>query len=234
MKCENCDNFSNQDKCPADCDPELIGTTEMNNDRWCPDVCSITFRPFFMWIDHPELGLVPTYGGPFDSYTIPTPDLPESKKVKLCDVEYTTFRFDHDAGSWIDEEEDSGLRVIAETHLLELEDRIEKYGEIIRTSNQIIHDKVVVEQCALIEFSVGDHEAAERWIYNDLAGPGFIPDVDDQYHDNAQHWWGANNAAPLKKCACGNPSHIICDNVTACSNLCWSKNKMMRDLKNMN
>ena len=217
-----------------DCGPELIGMTEMNKDQWCPEVCPITFRPFFMWIEHPDLGWVPTYGGPFDSYTIPSPCLPESGEVKRCDVEYTTFRYDHDAGWWIDEEEDPGIRVIAEDHLLGLQNRIDRYAETIRTSNKIIHDKVVVEQCALIEFSVGDHAAAERWIYNDLAGPGLIPNTDDQYHDNAQHWWGANNADPLRKCACGNPSHIIMDKVTACSNVCWSKNKMMNDLKDMN
>jgi len=37
---------------------------------WCPDRDPITLRPFFMWIEHPERGMVPTYGGPFDSYTL--------------------------------------------------------------------------------------------------------------------------------------------------------------------
>ncbi|MEE1886376.1 hypothetical protein [Pseudomonas carassii] len=41
--------------------------------RWYPDECPITGRQFFMWIEHPDDGMVPTYGGPFDSYTIPVP-----------------------------------------------------------------------------------------------------------------------------------------------------------------
>lgn len=50
-------------------------TTITNNkltdeQRWCPDVDPITRYPLFMWINHPELGYVPTYGGPYDSYTL--------------------------------------------------------------------------------------------------------------------------------------------------------------------
>jgi hypothetical protein len=65
------------------------------NSQWKPDVCPITGQEFFMWIEHPELGYVPTYGGPFDSYTIPTKDI---------DGEYSRERFDHDRGHWVDGE----------------------------------------------------------------------------------------------------------------------------------
>lgn len=238
MNCVECGNFSNQDRCPADCDPELLNNTGNQKggfeSQWCPEVCPVTFMPFFMWLEHPELGWVPTYGGPLDSYTIPTPCLPESDSVKRSEIKYTTFRFDHDAGCWLDEEEDPGVRLIADDYLLQLTKKVRNYAEIIRTSNQIIHDKVVIQQCALIEFSKGDNLAAERWIYNDLSGPGFIPNTDDPYHDNADLWWGANNSDPLRKCACGNPSYIIMDNVTACSEECWTLNSMMRDLHDMN
>nr|DAI18991.1 MAG TPA: Ead/Ea22-like protein [Bacteriophage sp.] len=65
------------------------------NNQWKPDVCPITGRRFFMWIEHPEFGCVPTYGGPYDSYTIPTRD---------SDGEFSCERYDHDIGGWVDGE----------------------------------------------------------------------------------------------------------------------------------
>lgn len=62
-----------------------------------PEKCPITRRDFFMEIDG-----VPTYGGPFDSYTIPemlgTPDQPWHER------ELFVRRFDHDRGHWVDDE----------------------------------------------------------------------------------------------------------------------------------
>lgn len=58
-----------------------------------PMKCPITGYPFFMLIEHPDLGEVPTYGGPFDSYTIPTSDE---------DGNYYRERYDHDAGGWVE------------------------------------------------------------------------------------------------------------------------------------
>ncbi len=63
--------------------------------QWRPEICPITRRPFFMWIEHPSDGMVPTYGGPLDSYTIPTLD---------SDGEFCCERFDHDEGCWVDSE----------------------------------------------------------------------------------------------------------------------------------
>lgn len=61
------------------------------NDTQYPQNCPITNRPFFMAISTPEGEIVPTYGGPFDSYTIPEKDE---------DGNYTTIRYDHDEGAW--------------------------------------------------------------------------------------------------------------------------------------
>jgi hypothetical protein len=85
--------------------PEVIATDK--NQGWCPDVCPLTGAPFFMWIEHYKTGqMVPTYGGPLDSYTIP---------VKHSDGSYYRERYDHDLGGWlIDESEDIGLVVVAE------------------------------------------------------------------------------------------------------------------------
>jgi hypothetical protein len=65
----------------------------MKEGRWRPDECPITGLRFFMWIDHPKLGYVPTYGGPFDSYTLSTID-----EDGLLRAE----RYDHDEGSWVE------------------------------------------------------------------------------------------------------------------------------------
>ena len=73
--------------------PDVKLSTSTN---W-PDKCPITRRAFFMEIDG-----VPTYGGPYDSYTIPemlgTPDQP------WHDRELFVRRFDHDRGHWVDDE----------------------------------------------------------------------------------------------------------------------------------
>lgn len=55
--------------------------------------CPITHRPFFMYMDHPELGSIPTYGGPFDSYSIPHVD---EDGCLRCE------RYDHDRGEWME------------------------------------------------------------------------------------------------------------------------------------
>ena len=74
---------------------------------WCPDVCPITGLPFFMWIEHHETGqMVPTYGGPYDSYTIP---------VRDKDGSYCRERYDHDRGGWLtDEVEDVGVQIVSD------------------------------------------------------------------------------------------------------------------------
>lgn len=58
------------------------------------DACPITGRLFFMNMHHDELGYVATYGGPFDSYTIPALD--DDGSELRCE------RYDHDAGHWVE------------------------------------------------------------------------------------------------------------------------------------
>lgn len=70
-----------------------------------PDRCPFTGREFWGNITHPELGEVATYGGPFDTYTLParTDD----------DEEYFVRRFDHDRGHWLlDDMEFIGLKLV--------------------------------------------------------------------------------------------------------------------------
>lgn len=84
-----------------------------------PPECPITRRPLFMAIEHPELGMVPTYGGPFDSYTIPYMD--GEAHQPWHERELFVRRYDHDLGGWRDDES-IPLRVIHEDVLHELQD----------------------------------------------------------------------------------------------------------------
>lgn len=89
------------------------------SDQWRPEICPITGRAFFMWIEHPTLGNVPTYGGPLDSYTIPTKD---------GNGEFSCERYDHDFGGWV-ESECLGLYLIddkEQCRVYELEERVKE------------------------------------------------------------------------------------------------------------
>ncbi|WLW63635.1 DUF3850 domain-containing protein [Achromobacter aegrifaciens] len=93
-----------------------------------PPKCPITGRPFFMALEHPELGMVPTYGGPYDSYTIPhlggKPDQPWHER------DLRVYRYDHDLGGWIaDETEMIPLRIVHEDVLHGLEDAAPQASE---------------------------------------------------------------------------------------------------------
>ncbi len=67
--------------------------------------CPITKRPYFMHIEHPDLGDVPTYGGPFDSYTIPEPDE---------DGNFRSEHYCHDRGDWVEGGNPEGLMLVTE------------------------------------------------------------------------------------------------------------------------
>lgn len=86
---------------------ERLAQPEKEPVAWCPDVCPITGLPFFMWIEHHETGQkVPTYGGPYDSYTIP---------VRDKDGSYCRERYDHDLGGWLtDEVDDVGVQIVSD------------------------------------------------------------------------------------------------------------------------
>lgn len=78
------------------------------------------------------------------------------------------------------------------------------------TLSKIVHNMVVAEQAAWIEWQHGKGaEAAMRWIGNGLAGPGHIPDETEPYGKEAQAWYDANKADPFPACYCGRPSNIL-------------------------
>ncbi|HEY8359486.1 MAG TPA: hypothetical protein VIL30_18705 [Ramlibacter sp.] len=84
---------------------------EASDEPWCPDFCPITGRRFFMWIDGE-----PTYGGPFDSYTIPLRDE---------NGEFYCRQYDHDEGGWKDWSIGLGLILKTDEDWIDLEDRLQ-------------------------------------------------------------------------------------------------------------
>lgn len=59
-----------------------------------PAHCPVTGRPFFMILEGEDGEEFATYGGPFDSYTIP--------EWNEEDKEFRSDRYDHDAGNWVE------------------------------------------------------------------------------------------------------------------------------------
>lgn len=89
--------------------------------------------------------------------------------------------------------------------------------EIIAMQNKIIHDLVVANQSAWIEWQHGrGAEAAMGWIHNGLAGPGHIPDENASWGKEAQAWFDANKAEPFPACFCGRPSNRLWMGKGAC------------------
>lgn len=107
-------------------------TAETGAANWAeyPAQCPITRRDFFMVIEHPDLGMVPTYGGPYNSYTIPEmtgeADQPWHKR------ELFVRRYDHDVGGWV-EDEFIPMRIISSEALFDLEEKAESAGTAAQT-----------------------------------------------------------------------------------------------------
>jgi len=112
-------------------------TEQSSHSDWAPQACPITGRPFFMWIEHHQTGrMVPTYGGPYDSYTLPVRD----GDGFVCE------RFDHDQGGWlIDCLEDVGVRLVDDQSLVIAPDN-QRYEEIEAFANNAEIGKVAAYQ----------------------------------------------------------------------------------------
>ena len=81
--------------------------------------------------------------------------------------------------------------------------------EQVKMLGKIIHDMIVANQAAYIEWKHGKGaEAALQWLVNTLRGPGLLPDPEAPWGKDAQRFFDANQANPLPVCACGTPSHI--------------------------
>jgi len=112
-----CALVEKQHKLLADKAGARVDTSNVDGDwtrRLAKEFCPITKRPFFMAIEHPDLGWVATYGGPFDSFTIPEPDE---------DGSFRSERFDHDAGDWVEGGNPEPYELLSEREFNELWDK---------------------------------------------------------------------------------------------------------------
>lgn len=187
-------------------------TTITNNkltdeQRWCPDVDPITRYPLFMWINHPELGYVPTYGGPYDSYTLTERDE---------NGEFYRHRYDHDRGGWV-EDEYVGLIVVEDwlpKDQVELDEYVQdnptaELQERRKADNQEPAGYHVIKECGKVGCSVATLEEAEKtrdfWNKKWTIRPYFYsaPPVQETgaitESDAAHHAWNACHTAMLKR-----------------------------------
>jgi hypothetical protein len=105
--------------------------------------------------------------------------------------------------------------------LAEARREIESLKAAVRISNRIMHDQVVANQAAWIEWRHGKGaEAAMNWIQNGLFGPGHIPDENALWGKDSQAWFDAYQYEPFPECACGRPSNILWMGKGACSSEC--------------
>jgi len=98
--------------------------------------CPITGLRFFMDIEDENGKMVPTYGGPFDSYTIPFPD-------ETCKGEYVRERFCHDSDQWQGSENVSKLKGIPK-------DQKPIYNWVL--ANPILYDKPILNVKGKLSF----------------------------------------------------------------------------------
>jgi len=70
-------------------------------------------------------------------------------------------------------------------------EKIKKLKEQLQFSNTIIHNMVVANQAAWLEWQEGKgSEKAMSWIHNGLFGPGHIPDNTEK--QKPQEWFDSN------------------------------------------
>lgn len=128
----------------------------MNNERSeHPQECPITHRPFFMVIEHLERGEVATYGGPFDSYTIPERD---DDDLLCCE------RYDHDAGWWVEGSEVIGLAVIPDDELNTLRAQLAAANEKLERVRGLPVYLVWSEFDGLRTEIAAEHDKENGWI----------------------------------------------------------------------
>lgn len=86
---------------------------------------------------------------------------------------------------------------------------IARVKENYKTLAHIVHDQVVANQSAWIEWQHGKGaESAMTWVHNGLAGPGQIPDETAPYGKEPQAWYDLHNSNAMPPCFCGRPSNI--------------------------
>jgi len=91
-----------------------------------------------------------------------------------------------------------------------LQAEVQRLTDTNKQFGKIIHDQVVANQAAWIEWQHGKGaEAAMVWVQNGLLGPGHIPDESEPWANDPQAYYDANKADPFPACHCGRPSNQL-------------------------
>lgn len=101
-----------------------------------PERCPITGLLFFMTIEDEDGRMVPTYGGPYDSYTIP--EIDDEKGLPLHERELTRRRYDHDEGAWREGCEIVSQRLIEEEDLMRFDDLKDQLSTLRATNAGLV------------------------------------------------------------------------------------------------
>ncbi len=92
----------------------------------------------------------------------------------------------------------------------QVQTEVERLTDTNKQFGKIIHNQVVANQAAWIEWQHGKGaEAAMVWVQNGLLGPGHIPDESEPWANDPQAYYDANNADPFPACHCGRPSNQL-------------------------
>lgn len=97
-------------------------------------------------------------------------------------------------------------------------EEINRLKEFMKDLNKLVHDQIVVMQSALIDGGNKTPKDGLRWIYNQLFGPGCLPDENDKWFHDANLYYQAHRSDPFGPCeVCGIPSSFAGQGHVACS-----------------
>lgn len=117
-------------------------------------------------------------------------------------------------------------KVIAKEINDALMDKNQKLEKEIKSAYDSLNDNIVSMQACVIETEHNGYEEGFKWIYNRLAGPGLIPQPDEEWYESAQLYWNANNSDPYGPCGiCGKPSNTAAHYGVSC---CEEHNEQLR------
>ena len=101
-------------------------------------------------------------------------------------------------------------KLFAKHYAAKLQDELKRLTDTNKQFGKIIHNQVVANQAAWIEWQHGKGaEAAMGWVHNGLWGPGHIPDESEPWATDPQAYYDANQADPFPTCHCGRPSNQL-------------------------
>ena len=136
-----------------------------------------------MTLDHPELGSVPTYGGPYDSYTIPAPE--GEPTDPWHERELRSERYDHDAGWWVEGGEPVPLRIVHEDVLFKLQEDAESPGQRPTLADPL---RAALLKCIAVIEQTAHCNGADRLVAAEEVRQALAAQAADSVLEDAARW----------------------------------------------